>query len=194
MSTPARASVYLDDDHVAIRPFLLADAQPVFEAVRESRADIDPWLPDLGATLSLSDVSTYLDRQPDAWTSGGAYNFAILDHHTDGFLGGCGLTQINRRHRFANMYYWVRTGRTKMGIATRAVRLLARFGCDTLALQRIEIVVPVGHRASIGVAEKAGALREGILRNRVILHDVVQDAVIFSFVPQDFANSSFMAT
>ena len=186
MSIPVRASVYLADDHVAIRPFLPEDAQSIFEAVRESRADVVPWLPDLGAALSISDISIYLGRQPDAWASGGAYNFAILDRHTDGFLGGIGLTQINRRHRFANMYYWVRTGHTKRGIATRAVRLLARFGCDTLALQRIEIVVPVGHAASVRVAEKAGALREGILRNRVVLHNVVHDAVIFSLVPQDF--------
>lgn len=84
------------------------------------------------------------------------------------------------------MYYWVRTGHTKRGIATRAVRLLAQFGCETLALQRIEIVVPMGHTASIRVAEKAGAWREGILRNRVILHDVVHDAVMFSLVPHDF--------
>lgn len=186
MSIPARASVYLDDDCVAIRPFLPTDAQPIFEAIRESRADVDPWLPDLGAALSISNVSAYLDRQPAAWASGDAYNFAILDHHTGGLFGGCGLTQIDRRHRFANMYYWVRTGHTKKGIATRAVRLLARFGCETLALQRIEIVVPVGHAASIRVAEKAGAFREGLLRNRVILHDVVHDAVMFSFVRQDF--------
>jgi ribosomal-protein-serine acetyltransferase len=186
MSFPPRSSVYLDDKAIAIRPFLPADAQPIFEAVQESRADVDPWLPDLGATRSISDISTYLDRQPDAWASGGAYNLAILDHHTDRFLGGCGLTQINRRHRFANMYYWVRTGHTKRGVATRAIRLLARFGCETLALQRIEIVVPVGHTASLRAAEKAGALREGILRNRVILHDVVHDAVMFSFVQHDF--------
>jgi RimJ/RimL family protein N-acetyltransferase len=140
----------------------------------------------LGATRSISAVSTYLDRQPDAWASGHAYNFAILDHHTGRFLGGCGLTQINRQHRFANMYYWVRTGQTKRGVATRAVQLLARFGFETLALQRIEIVVPVGHAASLRVAEKAGAFREGILRNRVILHDIVHDAIMFSLVPHDF--------
>jgi len=157
MSIPAQVSVCLDDDHVALHPFLSEDAQSVFEAVQESRAEVAPWLPDLGATLSISDVSSYLDSQPDAWASGDAYNFAILDHHTGGFLGGCGLTQINRRHRFANMYYWVRTGRTKRNIATRSVRLPARFGCETLSLQRIEIVVPVDHTASIRVAEKAGA-------------------------------------
>ncbi len=158
MSFPPRSSIYLDDDPIAIRPFLPTDAQPISEAVRESRADVDPWLPDLGATRSISNVSTYLDRQPDAWASGGAYNFAILDHDTDRFLGGCGLTQINRRHRFASMYYWVRTGHTKRGVATRAIRLLARFGCETLTLQRIEIVVPVGHTASLRVAKKGRSI------------------------------------
>lgn len=186
MSIPARVSVYLDDDHIAIRPFLLKDAHAVLEAVQESRADVTPWLPDLGATLSISGVSAYIDSQPDAWASGDAYNFAILDHRTAGFLGGCGLTEINRRHRFANMYYWVRSRHTRRGIATQAVRLLARFGCETVALQRIEVVVPMGHAASLRVAEKAGAFREGVLRNRVILRDLVHDAVMFSFVPQDF--------
>jgi ribosomal-protein-serine acetyltransferase len=186
LKSVARASLYMHDEYVAIRPFLPADAQAVFEAVQESRADVDPWLPDLGATRAISDVQTYIAQQPDAWASGDAYNFVILDHHTDRLLGGCGLTQIDHRHRLANMYYWVRTSHTKRGIATRGVRLLARFGFEALALARIEIVVPVRNTASIRVATKAGASREGILRSRVILHDVLHDAVMFSLVQHDF--------
>ncbi|HEM62073.1 MAG TPA: N-acetyltransferase [Chloroflexi bacterium] len=186
MNTVARSSAHAHDNHVAIRPFVPADAEPVLEAVQESRADVAPWLPDLGTTLSISDVSAYIDLQPEAWASAEAYNFAIRDHHTDALLGGCGLTQINRRHSFANMYYWVRTGQTKRGIATRAVGLLARFGLESLGLQRIEIVVPLGNTASIRVAEKAGALREGVLRSRVMLHGVMHDALLFSFVQPDF--------
>ena len=187
MNSVQRSSVYMYDGHVAIRPFLPVDAQPAFEAVRESRVDVAHWLPDLGSTHSISDVSAYIDRQPDAWASDDAYNFAILEHGPGVFLGGCGLTQINRRHGFANMYYWVRSGKTKRGIATGAVRLLARFGLETLALQRIEIVVPLGNTASIRVAEKAGAVREGVLRSRVMLHDVMHDALLFSFVQPDFS-------
>jgi RimJ/RimL family protein N-acetyltransferase len=83
------------------------------------------------------------------------------------------------------MYYWVRTGDTNRGVATRAVRLLARFGFEAAALVRIEIVVPIGNAASIRVAEKAGASREGLLRSRVMLHGMLHDAVMFSLVEED---------
>ena len=185
MRSVARSSVYLSDERVAIRPFLPEDAQAVFEAVQESRARVDPWLPDLAATHAVSDVESYINRQPEVWAKGEAYNFAILDHHTVELLGGCGLTQINPRHRFGNMYYWVRSGDTNKGVATRSVRLLARFGFEMAALLRIEIVVPVGNVASIRVAEKAGASREGLLRSRVMLHGVLHDAVMFSLVQED---------
>ena len=79
-------------------------------------------------------------------------------------LGGCGLSQINRNHRFANLYYWVRTSRTRQGVARRAIRLAARFGIESLGLQRVEVVVQVGNVASMRAAEGAGAQREGVLR------------------------------
>ena len=71
------------------------------------------------------------------------------------------------------------------GIAVTATRLCARFGFDELHLKRIEIVAAVGNRRSQRVAEKAGATREGILRNRLKVGEVSHDAVMFSLVPDD---------
>jgi RimJ/RimL family protein N-acetyltransferase len=42
-----------------------------------------------------------------------------------------------------------------------------------------------GNKASQRVAEKAGAVREGILRNRITVHGRVLDAVVFSLIPPD---------
>jgi RimJ/RimL family protein N-acetyltransferase len=39
--------------------------------------------------------------------------------------------------------------------------------------------------ASQRVAEKLGATREGVLRNRILIHDQVHDAVMFSLIPSD---------
>jgi hypothetical protein len=101
MSIPVRASVFLNDDYVAIRALLSGDAKPIFEAVRECRTDVAPWLPDLGATLSISDVSTRLDGQPDAWASGVAitcrpatdhcpseFSLQLVRHRPQGFRSG----------------------------------------------------------------------------------------------------------
>ena len=48
------------------------------------------------------------------------------------------------------------------------------------------LVIAVENEASVRAADKAGALREGILRNRIYVHDVVHDAYIYSLVPADF--------
>jgi len=176
----------LKKEIVHLRPFQLDDAQAVFEAVEESLDELSSWLPALKADLSL--IQSYLQAQPQARAEGEAYNFAIVDAGDDSFLGGCGLTQINQRHRFANLYYWVRTSRLRQGIATAATLQLAAFGFESLALQRIEIVVAVDNEASLRVAGKAGATREGRLRNRLLANNMIHDAWLFSLIPSDLAN------
>ena len=62
--------------------------------------------------------------------------------------------------------------------------LLADYGFKELKLNRIEILVAVDNLASQRVAAKAGAVREGILRNRLLLHGKIHDAVMFSLIPK----------
>jgi RimJ/RimL family protein N-acetyltransferase len=67
-----------------------------------------------------------------------------------------------------------------------AARLAARFAFEKVRLARVEVVVAVGNEASLKVAEKIGAHREGVLRNRIVVRGKMHDAVMFSFIPQDF--------
>ena len=55
-----------------------------------------------------------------------------------------------------------------------------------LKLNRIEVVVAVGNEKSLRAAAKAGAKREGILRNRLFMRDKAHDAVMHSLIPDDF--------
>jgi ribosomal-protein-serine acetyltransferase len=63
--------------------------------------------------------------------------------------------------------------------------LLAAFGMERAGLTRIEIMAAAGNLASQRVAEKAGARREGVLRNRYLLHGKLHDAVLYSLIPGD---------
>ena len=91
----------------------------------------------------------------------------------------------NRVHNFANLGYWVRSSRVGQGVATAATRLAAQFGFEELKFTRIEIVAATGNVGSLRVAEKAGARREGVLRNRLMLGGKLHDAVMHSLVPED---------
>jgi RimJ/RimL family protein N-acetyltransferase len=62
------------------------------------------------------------------------------------------------------------------------VRLIADFAFRETDLLRLEIVCALGNVASQRVAERAGAVREGVLRHRLLLHGEPVDAVMYSLV------------
>jgi RimJ/RimL family protein N-acetyltransferase len=170
---------------VRLRPYRHADVPAVHAAIVESRDEVAPWLPDLLGGLDPAGLSAWIEAQAGDRPAGANYHYAIVDAVGEGFLGGCGLTNLNRRHRFANMYYWVRTGATRRGAASEAARQLARLGFGELGLQRVEIVVDCHNLASLRTAEKVGAQREGLLRNRLRSDETARDAVMFSLIPSD---------
>jgi RimJ/RimL family protein N-acetyltransferase len=177
--------VELTDGRIILRPCHPRDADAIYTAVRESIAELSKWAPWCPLDYSMSHCRPWLESRAASWSEGREYDFVILDAHDSTFLGGCALNTINRAHNFANLGYWVRTSRTGQGIATAATRLVARFGFEKLGFTRLEIVVAVGNKASQRVAEKAGAMREGIERNRHVIRDNVYDAVMFSLIPAD---------
>lgn len=118
------------------------------------------------------------------WREGKYYGFGIFNQAGE-LIGICSLGQFHPYYRFANLGYWVHHAHRGKGVAGRAARLVARFGFEKLGLLRIEIVIAVNNHASRRVAEKIGAHFEGVLRNRLIVHDQVQDAAMYSLVPQD---------
>ena len=97
-------------------------------------------------------------------------------------MGGCGINHINKAERFANLGYWVCSSAGGCGVAPAAVRLVADFAFRETDLNRLEIVVAVGNVRSQRVAEKVVAVREGVLRCRLILPSGPSNAVMYSLV------------
>src|SRR5574342_282244 len=104
----------LSDGRLTLRPLRADDAPAVFAAVRESEPEVPLWLPEMDG-LSLEDLRGFLASASRLWQEGSAFHFGIFDAESGACLGGCGLTQVNLRHRFCNLYYWVRTSATRKG-------------------------------------------------------------------------------
>jgi RimJ/RimL family protein N-acetyltransferase len=168
-----------------LRPYREEDVSALYEAVRESIAEVSPWLPWCHQNYSIEETMEFIGSREIASQGGEWYSFGIFERDGGSLLGGVGINFINRVHQMANLGYWVRTGAAGRGTATMATRLAARFGFEQLGLRRLEIVAAVGNLPSQRVAEKAGARREGVLRNRLLIRGESLDAVLFSLVPED---------
>ncbi len=175
----------LTDGVIILRPYRTSDIDSVDEAIRESIPELSVWMSWCRPDYSIWQTRTWIGSQRGKWKKGAEYNFAISCNTEPLYLGGCGLNVIDRGCGIANLGYWVRTSQTNKGIATAATLLLTRFAFKELKLNRVELTIAVDNKASLRVADKAGATREGILRNRVVKNDTPSDAVVFSFIPRD---------
>jgi len=175
----------LESKDVKLRPYRHSDIPLIYEAVSESKEDGLPWIPWMTSNYTEEDAEAFVQYAQQSWNNGDEYNFAITDSNMGTFLGGCGINQLNRVHHFGNLGYWVRSSKTGRGVATMAARLTAWFAFEELKLSRVEFIIQPENKGSIRVAEKVGAQKEGLLRNRVDIRGSIKDALVFSLIPRD---------
>ena len=165
--------------NIQIRPYTLDDAPALYEAAKESILDVYQWLPWCHPDYKIKESIAWLAEQTQKRQEGAEFAFAILDG-AGAYLGGCGFNQIDRKQKVANLGYWVRSSAMGQGVAVKAVKLLSKWGFENTDLMRFEIKCAVENVRSQRVAEKAGAIREGIRKSCLELHGKKHDAVVFT--------------
>ena len=123
----------------------------------------------------MDDVLLLVQGYVTLWNDGDAYMFYVLDQATADILGMAFLNQVDPSNQIASLGYMVRSARTGKGIATEAAR----------RLRRIELVADEANAASLRIAEKLGATREGLLRNRLLVNGKSRQAYLYSLIPAD---------
>ena len=157
------------------------DVDAIHDAVRESLDELAKWMPWCHSGYSREDTAGRVATRDQAWENNEEWDFVIIDD--DGrLLGCCGIHHIDDVNRTANLGYWVRSTAWNRGVASRAVEELRDFAFGERDLHRLEILVAAENTASQRVAEKAGATREALLRERLFLHGCYHDAVLLAIL------------
>ena len=168
-----------------IGPFDPRDAASFAAAARESVRNMAPWMPWCHAEYGIAEAAAWIDLCAAKVREDFSYDLGIYDVGRENLLGGVSINQINSMNKAGNIGYWVRESRRGKAIAARAVRLIAAFGFTQLRLNRLEIVVATGNHPSLATARRAGAVFEGVARQRLLLHGVAHDAAIHSLLATD---------
>jgi RimJ/RimL family protein N-acetyltransferase len=122
------------------------------------------------------------EQIPDLRARGVLFPYVIEDTGDDSILGGLTLRHFDPMRGVIEVGYWLFPDARGRGLATRAVRAVAREAFAS-GLSRIEANVRIGNDASERVLERAGFTREGIKR-RLLRHDGGRaDATLFSLLP-----------
>ena len=96
-------------------------------------------------------------------------------------VGGIGVElHTDGSARTGQFGYWLGEPYWGRGIATAAARAVADHVFNTLGLARLQAGVFVWNQASMRVLEKAGFVREGVLRNSVLKDGALVDQVQYA--------------
>lgn len=155
------------------------NARYVFNIIDSNREYMGRWLNWVGASKRPEDMYSFMRRVAE--TTNGSY-YIVKD---DAIIGGIGV-EYSEKNKVAEVGYWLSPEFTGCGIMTRALRALEKFCFETIAANRIEILVDVDNIKSQAVALRAGFIKEGVLRQSMMLHGVPRDTIMYSKIKSDW--------
>jgi RimJ/RimL family protein N-acetyltransferase len=174
-------------DRLVLRRFTRRDVDNVAEAVLSSLPELEKYLPWAHGGYSRDDAAVYIRDSIQSWKERKAFDFSIrLRSDPDTHLGNISIWHVSRLARTGEIGYWIRTDRTTNGIATEATEALMRLGFDLLGMHKIVLRIAVGNRASERVAEKLGFVREGVLREELLIRGTWTDHTLYSILEHEF--------
>jgi RimJ/RimL family protein N-acetyltransferase len=116
--------------------------------------------------------------------------FAIRDAADDALIGSCQLHDIDCVARAAELQIRIGVvGKRDAGFGTDAVQQLIDFGFRDLNLNRIYLHVFASNARAIHVYEKAGFVREGLLRQAVFLDGAFADVVVMAILRESYGRA-----
>lgn len=189
----------LTDGVVRLRPVAASDGPAIFAALSTDRSVSQwtrvPW------PYTKSHLQEFL-HAVDIWHAGhGDLALTVVDATTAEFLGCFGLHRIGRpslpRSAFLadEVGYWVRQEVRGRGVATRALRLLARYAIVDLERPVVNLQTKVGNTASATVAERVGFRFVGrVLGRDVDDDDTDHDRYVLTAADLDIATPSRTST
>lgn len=177
----------LESDRLILQRFSRRDSTTLDEAIRESLADLNQWLPWARLDYTASDTTAFIRESIQAWKEGRAWDYSIrtVDSPKD-HVGNISFWTVSKLGKIAEIGYWVRSGATSRGICTEAVELLLAEMFNSLSYHKVVLRIAVGNDASDRVAEKLGFTREGILREELLIRGNWVDHSLWSLLDREY--------
>jgi RimJ/RimL family protein N-acetyltransferase len=166
----------IDAGPCVLRPFRATDVDALVEVANER----DIW-------LNLRDrfPHPYRREHAEGWIAHSEQqetptNLAIcVDGRAIGSIGVVPGTDIERVN--AEIGYWIGKSYWGRGIMTAALRAMTRYAIAQFSLTRVFAVPFVHNVGSIRVLEKAGYVREGLMKQSAIKDGVIRDQYLYGY-------------
>lgn len=168
--------VPIQTPRLLIRPPQKGDGAALFEAKAASWPELQSWMPwaQDKDEHSVERDEIMCRRKHAEFLLRNDLMMLVFDRHTLELLASSGLHRMNWRTRLFEIGFWVRSDRTRIGIATELTNALIRFGFAALSANKIYICHDKENIASARVIDKLGFKPEGESRVHGELNGIIR--------------------
>jgi RimJ/RimL family protein N-acetyltransferase len=165
---------------LSLRPFALTDAADVerlagdFRVAETTAAIPHPYPQGAAATWIGTHRATFEART--------GVIYAITDAVSDELLGAISLLEMSKQHARCEMGYWVAHSHWSQGVCSEAARTLIQYAHTELGITRVVARCLARNIGSARVMEKAGLVREGLLKKHVNHRGIFEDLLLYGMV------------
>lgn len=177
----------LQTDRLILQRFTRRDASTLDEAIRESLADLNQWLPWARLDYTAADTTSFIRESIQAWKEDRAWDYSVrLQSEPGRHLGNVSLWTVSKLGKIAEIGYWIRSDETSKGICTEAVDRVLEEAFGALGYHKAVLRIAVGNGASDRVAQKLGFTREGVLREELLIRGNWVDHSLWSLLDREY--------
>lgn len=174
----------LETARLKLVPYEFAFADDIYEVVKQKEiADTMIMIPHPYPREVVEQWITYLQQ---SFKRGTAYEFAVFLKADGRYIGNCGLVEVSKAHRNAEVGYFFDVNEWGKGYATEACQSILAYGFEEHHLNRIYSRCMVRNGASRRVMEKSGMVFEGRHRQEFLKDDTYEDMDYLAILAEDY--------
>lgn len=138
-----------------------------------------------GCFVDLADTRQWVE---EALAATGQLPFAIVETARDRVVGSTRFLNIRPEHRSLEIgWTWLGQEWQRTAVNTETKLLLLSHAFERLGCVRVEFKTDARNERSQQALERIGAVREGVMRNHMIVQgNYVRDSVYFSVIDRDW--------
>jgi len=174
-----------ETERLRFRKIYVSDAKEIF--LIRSNDDVMRFM-DVPRHHSISDSEKLIETAEESYKNETGMNWAIIEKHSQSFIGYIGFIRIFSEHCRAEIGYVLKPEYWGKGYMFETINRLVRFGFEEMKLHSIEANVNPLNERSKKVLERVGFKKEAHFRENYLFNGEFLDSIIYSLLEKDLTS------
>jgi ribosomal-protein-alanine N-acetyltransferase len=175
-----------ESERLLFRKILMSDAKDIL--LIRSNDDVMRFM-DVIRFESIVDAEKMVQSVEESYIKETGINWAIVEKHSNSFIGYFGFFRIIPEHCRAEIGYALKPDYWGKGYMYETINKMVRFGFDNIKLHSIEANVNPDNEKSKKVLEKIGFKKEAYFRENYLFNNMFLDSIIYSLLEKDLTET-----